>query len=57
MRRVFLPVYDIPKLDEFATKTWNSQGFEVIPMPLGALSQSWGALRCTTNWLERSPQG
>jgi hypothetical protein len=55
VRRVFLPVYNIPKLDDYATKTWESQGFEVIPMPLGALSQRWGALRCVSNWLDRSP--
>ena len=56
VRRVFLPVYNIPKFDEYATKAWEGQGFEVIPMPLGALSARWGALRCVSNWLERSPQ-
>lgn len=55
VRRVFLPVYGIPKLDEAATKIWESQNFEVIPMELGALSQRWGALRCVSNWLDRSP--
>lgn len=57
VRRVFLPVYNIPKLDEHAIKTWESQNYEVIPMPLGALSQRWGALRCISNWLNRSPHG
>jgi len=56
VRRVFLPVYDIPKLDDFAVKTWEDNGYEVIPMPLGALSQRWGALRCVSNWLDRSPK-
>lgn len=56
VRRVFLPVYEIPKLDAYAIKTWESQGYEVIPMPLGALSERKGALRCVSNWLERSPQ-
>ncbi len=55
VRRVFLPVYGIPKLDEAATKIWESQNFEVIPMELGSLSQRWGALRCVSNWLDRSP--
>ena len=55
VRRVFLPVYGIPKLDDYATRTWESQNYEVIPMPLGALSQRWGALRCISNWLDRSP--
>jgi hypothetical protein len=56
VRRVFLPVYDIPKLDSYAIKTWEGQGYEVIPMPLGALSERKGALRCVSNWLERGPQ-
>ncbi|MEW6280505.1 MAG: hypothetical protein AB1758_17915, partial [Candidatus Eremiobacterota bacterium] len=55
VRRVFLPVYGIEKLDDYATSVWQSKGFEVIPMPLGALSTKWGALRCISNWLERSP--
>ncbi len=56
VKRVFLPVYGIPKLDDYAVDTWKSEGFEVIPMPLGALSQRWGALRCISNWLKRSPE-
>ena len=36
---------------------WKENGFEVVPMPLGALSQRWGALRCISNWLDRSPHG
>jgi hypothetical protein len=55
VRRVFLPVYNIPELDNYATKVWQSQGFEVIPMPLDKLSAEWGALRCISNWLMRSP--
>jgi len=56
-RRIFLPVYGIPKLDNFAIDAYKKEGFEVIPMPLDALSARWGALRCISNWLERSPQG
>lgn len=57
LRRVFLPVYGIPKLDDYAIDVWKSQGFEVHPMPLDALSASWGALRCISNWLDRTPRG
>ncbi len=55
VKRVFLPQYGVPKLDDYARGTWESKGFEVIPMELGALSAYWGALRCISNWLERSP--
>ncbi|MFP4498294.1 MAG: hypothetical protein ACLFQV_08800 [Vulcanimicrobiota bacterium] len=56
VRRVFLPVYGIDKLDDYAVKQYEKQGFEVHPMPLDALSARWGALRCTSNWLDRSPR-
>ncbi len=57
IRRVFLPHYGVQKLDDMADKVWQSQGFEVHPIPLGALSAQWGALRCVSNWLDRSPRG
>jgi hypothetical protein len=57
VKRVFLPIYGIAKLDEHAMKEWRKQGFDVIPMRMEALSARWGALRCITNWLERSPKG
>jgi len=57
VRRVFLPHYGVQKLDDMADKVWESQGFEVHPIPLNALSAEWGALRCVSNWLDRSPRG
>ena len=56
-RRIFLPVYGIEKLDNYAINAYEKEGFEVVPMKLDALSTKWGALRCISNWLERSPQG
>jgi hypothetical protein len=56
-RRVFLPTFGIPKIDNYAINNFKSEGFEVFPMELGALSARWGAIRCISNWLERSPQG
>lgn len=57
VRRVFLPHYGIKKLDDMADQVWKSQGYEVHPIPLEALSAEWGALRCVSNWLDRSPRG
>ncbi len=57
IRRVFLPHYGIQKLDDMADKAWQSQGFEVHPIPLQALSAEWGALRCVSNWIDRYPRG
>ncbi len=55
VRRVFLPVHGVQATDDYAIKTWEGQGFEVIPMRLDKLSCDWGALRCISNWLERTP--
>lgn len=57
IKRVFLPVYGIEDLDNYAVKAYQDQGFEVHRIPMDALSRRWGALRCITNWLERSPRG
>jgi len=57
VRRVFLPHYGIPKIDNYAKGVWQKHNFEVIDMPLGNVSTRWGALRCISQWLERSPQG
>jgi hypothetical protein len=54
VKNVFLPVYGIP-LDEVATKTYESQGFEVIPLPLAAFTSLAGAIRCMSNYLGRTP--
>lgn len=56
-RRVFLPQMGIEKLDNYAINAYKNEGFEVIPIRLDALSARWGALRCISNWLERSPRG
>jgi len=52
-RRVFLPVYGQAS-DDVAIKTWEGQGFDVVPMPLEHLTTRWGGLRCISNWLDRS---
>jgi hypothetical protein len=57
IRRVFLPRYNVPKLDNMAREVWESLGFKVIQIPLWAVSAVWGALRCVSNWLDRFPRG
>ncbi|MBI2264965.1 MAG: hypothetical protein HYU64_07310, partial [Armatimonadetes bacterium] len=57
VKRVFLPQYGVQRLDTMATETWQSIGFEVIPMPLASLAARWGALRCISQWLDRDPRG
>lgn len=54
VKNVFLPVYGIP-LDDVATKIYQDQGFEVIPLQLAAFTSLAGAIRCMSNYLGRSP--
>lgn len=54
-RRVYLPVYDLPPLDDWARATYQGQGFQVIDMPSARLSTLlWGSLRCASGDLERT---
>jgi hypothetical protein len=57
VRRVFLPTYGIEELDKYAINAFEEQGFEVHDMQLDWVSRRWGALRCISNWPEKSPQG
>jgi hypothetical protein len=54
VKNVFLPVFGIP-LDEVAIKIYESQGFEVVPLPLAAFTSLAGAIRCMSNYLGRTP--
>lgn len=52
VKRVYMPVYDVPALDESARQIYREQGFQVIDMPSARLSTKlWGALRCATGEL------
>jgi hypothetical protein len=57
VKRVFLPVYGVKELDSLAVKAYEDQGFEVHTMKMDSVSRKWGALRCISNWLEKSPRG
>jgi len=54
VKRVFLPVIGVDYFDQYAIKTYEEQGYQVIPLPMGHVSMLMGELRCVTNWLERS---
>ena len=49
VKKVYLPVYDVPELDEVARETFRKHGFQVVDMPSARLSTKlWGAIRCAT---------
>ena len=56
VRRVFLPVYDLPKLDQAAMEVYKEKGFEVVPLKLAAVTAMRGAIRCISNVYGRETQ-
>jgi hypothetical protein len=54
VKRIFLPVFDIPEVDSIALDTYKNEGFEVFPIPMPNLATRKGALRCISQWLDRS---
>jgi len=54
VKRVFLPVFNIPELDSIAVNTYKKEGFEVFAIPMPNLATRKGALRCISQWLDRS---
>ncbi|MHC9545027.1 MAG: hypothetical protein AB9903_36395 [Vulcanimicrobiota bacterium] len=54
VKRVFLPIFNIPELDSIAVNTYKKEGFEVFTIPMPNLATRKGALRCISHWLDRS---
>ncbi|MDB5384523.1 MAG: hypothetical protein JWM11_169 [Planctomycetaceae bacterium] len=52
-RVVFMPVYNIPELDQAAAQTYRALGFEVKPIDVSAIFQLGGAIRCLANVTRR----
>lgn len=52
VKRVYMPVYEVPELDGAARKVYRLHGYEVIDMPSARLcTKLWGAIRCATGEL------
>lgn len=54
-RVVYMPVYDIPELDQIAAQTYRALGFEVKPINVSTIFQLGGAIRCLANVTRRLP--
>lgn len=50
---VYMPVYDIPALDDAATRVYQSLGMTVKPIRISPISHLLGAIRCMANVVER----
>ena len=53
VRRVYMPVYELPSMDEFAQGIYQRHGFEVVAMPSArSCTRLWGAVRCAVGDLQ-----
>jgi hypothetical protein len=52
-RRVLLPQYGCAPLDEMAQRIYQRNGYQVVPLEMGAISKLEGAIRCSSYALER----
>jgi hypothetical protein len=54
-QRVYMPVYDLPELDNMAARIYADNGFEVRRISgIKEIAGALGALRCSTKVLERA---
>lgn len=54
VRKIYLPVYGARPLDEMATRTYQSLGYEVVPVQMAAVSKLEGAIRCSAYPVQRT---
>lgn len=52
--KVYLPQYGCEPLDADARKIYADNGYQVVPLQMGAISKLEGAIRCSSYALERS---
>ncbi len=52
-RIVYMPIYQIPALDDAARRTYESLGFLVRPIDVSSVCHLLGAVRCLANVVER----
>lgn len=53
VKNVYLPQYGCKPLDEMAQKTYEANGYHVVPLQMSAISKLEGAIRCSSYALER----
>jgi hypothetical protein len=53
-KRIYMPVYGIPRLDAAATRVFEQEGWHVVPIRVAKVYQYTGSLRCLVGVLERS---
>jgi hypothetical protein len=55
VRRIFMPTYGVPGIDQRAAQIFAEQNIEVIPVRVGKLFKHTGSLRCLVGVIRRRP--
>ena len=53
VKKVYLPQYGCAPLDKMAESIYEQNGFEVVPLEMGAISKLEGAIRCSSYAIKR----
>lgn len=56
-KRIYMPVYGIPGLDDAATAVFEKQGWEVYPVRVEQVYRCTGSLRCLVGIIKRRRKG
>jgi hypothetical protein len=54
VRRIFMPTYGVPELDQHAASLFERQGLQVIPVRVSNLFKHTGSLRCLVGIIQRN---
>jgi hypothetical protein len=53
VKKVYLPVYGCEPLESVAIKTYEDNGYQVVPLKMAAVSILEGAIRCSSYPIEK----
>lgn len=53
VKKVYLPQYGCAPLDQMAQEIYERNGFEIVPLEMGAISKLEGAIRCSSYAIDR----
>jgi hypothetical protein len=53
-KRIYMPTYQLPALDDLAARIFGEAGLEVIPVDVSRVYKHTGSLRCLVGIVERT---
>jgi hypothetical protein len=56
VKKAYMPVYGCQPLDDYAAKVFQELGCQVVELPTAIMSRRKGAIRCSSQVLDRDCQ-